>query len=539
LFILSPTGCTGDFYDTIVVHQIPNADFAYSFDSCSFSGVHIYDRATRNIAGTPITTWNWNYDIGNTSVGYSIADTLISFTPRADYTVTLDIVDANGCTDTITRIIPYYPAPVFPVLSHSQEACIPVTVDFNNNNLNNFAGYTFTWNFGNGQFSNAFDTTYIYTTEGVYYPTLTVNTPSGCQGIFRDTVIANGIPRAVFDASYDPCALGDVRFRNLSIPAAQGNLTSTQWSFGDGTGSNLPLAFHSYNYPDTGDYNIMLSIEDENGCTDDTSGVFYWRPQPVFPIGLQNTRGCVPHQLPTALNNPYPGIGYTTSWTFGDGRNSTEANPSIVYTVPGVYNLQVIVTSPIGCRDTFNSTHTALEVPEAGFSYNPPASELSIFNSQVTFTDASQRAGMWWWNFGDSTTVLMRNPVHVFRDTGLFVVTQVVTHQNGCTDTAQQVLDIVPKFTYFLPNAFTPNEDGKNDIYMGAGYFEYIQNFEMSIYNRWGERIYENTSPYDSWNGRKFNTGELCQAGVYVVVVRFQGPRGEKQEIKGFATIVY
>jgi gliding motility-associated-like protein len=180
-----------------------------------------------------------------------------------------------------------------------------------------------------------------------------------------------------------------------------------------------------------------------------------------------------------------------------------------------------------------------LEVPIAGFSYDPPASELNIFNSEVRFSDSSERAGLWIWDFGDASSAAQQNPVHNYRDTGLFVVTQVVYHQNGCTDTAVQVLDIVPRFTYFLPNAFTPNNDGTNDIYMGAGHMQYIQDFEMAIYNRWGERIYENHSPYESWNGRKFNNGERCQAGVYVVVVRFTGPRGDKQEIKGFATIVY
>ena len=539
LFILSPTGCTGNFYDTIIVHQNPTANFAYRYDSCNFTGVHIYDRSVRNLAQNAITTWNWDYQIGSTSVNYSIADTLIPFTPRFDYTVTLDIEDINGCRDTITQIIPYQPAPVFPVLSHNIEACIPVSIDFTNNNLNDFPGYTFVWDFGNGQTSNVFDTVYTYPIEGTYYPTLTVNTASGCIGVFRDTIIANGIPRAVYDATYDPCSLGDSRFRNLSIPSAQGNLTGTLWNFGDGTGSTDPLAFHTFNWPDTGDYTIMLSIVDENGCTDDTIGNFYWRPQPVFPIGLQNSTACVPLLVAAAEPNPYPGNGYSTLWSFGDGRSSTEANPVIIYSNPGIYSLSVIVRSPIGCIDTFSSVHRALEVPIAGFSYDPPASELNIFNSEVRFSDSSERAGLWIWDFGDASSAAQQNPVHNYRDTGLFVVTQVVYHQNGCTDTAVQVLDIVPRFTYFLPNAFTPNNDGTNDIYMGAGHMQYIQDFEMAIYNRWGERIYENHSPYESWNGRKFNNGERCQAGVYVVVVRFTGPRGDKQEIKGFATIVY
>lgn len=539
LFILSPTGCTGDFFDTIVVHQNPTASFDFSYDSCNFTGVHIYDRSLENLAGDSITQWNWDFDIGTASLGYSIVDSLIAFTPRQNYTVNLDIVDINGCRDTISRNIPYFPAPVFPVQSHNTEACIPVSINFNNNQLNNFPGYSFFWDFGNGDTSTVFDTSYVYNSEGIFYPTLTVVTASGCTETFRDTIVANGIPRAVFDASYDPCALDPVRFRNLSIPSALGTLTGTLWNFGDGDSSTAPLAFHSYNWPDTGNYTITLSIVDDNGCEDDTTASIYWRPQPVFPIGLVNSRACVPLVVPAADPNPYPGNGYTTNWTFGDGRTSTEAAPQIIYENPGIYTVQVVVRSPIGCIDTFSSTHTALEVPIAGFSFSPNGTDLNIYNSTVQFSDSSQRAGLWIWNFGDGNAATQRNPRHVFRDTGQITVTQVVFHQNGCTDTAQAVLDIIPKFSYFLPNAFTPNNDGKNDEYMGAGYFQYIQNFNMSIYNRWGERIYENNSPYEAWNGRKFNTGEYCQAGVYVVVVRFKGPRGEIEEIKGFATIVY
>lgn len=540
LHVVSPTNCVGDFYDTIVVHQIPSANFNYHFDSCSFEGVHIGDLSVTNQAGTPLVSWEWDFDIGTATLGYSLTDTLVSYTPRADYNVSLVVTDMNGCTDTLNQLIPYHPAPVFPVGSHNQEACIPVSIDFDNNILNQFPGYSFLWNFGNGQTSTVFDTSYVYPTEGIFYPTLTVVTAKGCIGIFQDTIVANGIPQAVFDANYDPCAFNQpTRFRNLSIPSQQGILNQTQWDFGDGTGGTNPLEYHHYNYPDTGYYSISLYVEDDNGCSDDTTGQFYWRPQPVIPMSLDDSKGCVPHLAPAPDPNPYPGDGYTTTWSFGDGRTSTLAAPEIIYTVPGVYTRAVTITSPIGCTETFSSTHTALEVPIAGFVYSPPASELHIFNSEVSFSDSSQRANLWWWDFGDGETILLRHPKHTYRDTGLFVVTQVVTHINGCTDTAQQVLDIVPKFSYWLPNAFTPNGDGKNDIYMGKGYFQYITNFEMAIYNRWGERIYLNNSPYESWNGRKNNTGELCQAGVYVVVVRFHGPRGERQEIKGFATIVY
>ena len=115
---------------------------------------------------------------------------------------------------------------------------------------------------------------------------------------------------------------------------------------------------------------------------------------------------------------------------------------------------------------------------------------------------------------------------------------QVVTHPSGCTDTLIQILDVIPEVRYYLPNAFTPNSDSKNDEFVGVGLMEGATNFRMTIWNRWGEKIFETTDPGEGWNGRKNNSGRESPNGVYVVIVQFNEPRGERREIKGFATLI-
>ena len=101
-----------------------------------------------------------------------------------------------------------------------------------------------------------------------------------------------------------------------------------------------------------------------------------------------------------------------------------------------------------------------------------------------------------------------------------------------------QVIDVVPKVAYFLPNAFTPNNDTVNDLFFGKGFFEGMQNFSMTIWNRWGEQVFETGDPNEGWNGQKNNNGEYSPAGVYVVIVTYTGPRGDDVLLKGFATLV-
>ena len=114
----------------------------------------------------------------------------------------------------------------------------------------------------------------------------------------------------------------------------------------------------------------------------------------------------------------------------------------------------------------------------------------------------------------------------------------IVTHESGCQDSLTQIIDVVPKVTYFLPNAFTPNSDNVNDFFRGKGFFDGMENFRLSIWNRWGELVFETSDPSEGWNGRKKNTGSLSPNGVYVCLVSYTGPRGGDFELKGFATLI-
>lgn len=540
LYILSPTGCTGDFYDTILVHENPNAQFSYSFDSCEYTGVFFSQESTANLAGDSLILWDWDFGNGETAVLSAHQDTVINYPPRDSYYIQLIIEDVNACRDTSIQLMPYYPAPVFPVNSHSTEACVPVAVNFDNNILNDYPGYSFLWSFGDGNSTTAFDSNYVYENGGTYYASLLVRTASGCEQTFYDTIQANGLPEARFDSRYDACEIGAMRFRNLSVPSNEGILTQSFWSFGDGNSSTDPLVDHFYNYPDTGYYLIQLEIEDENGCQDQTTDSVYWRPLPIFPVDLRPLRLCGPSTVPLPEGYPYPIEGYSYSWDLGDGRRSNAAQPDLSYSSFGSYPLSLQVNSAAGCVDSFSAQIDILEEPVAGFSFAAVnAGEISFQNPEVQFTDQSMRANLWSWDFGDGQQVLQQNPIHNYADTGLYLVQQVVYHRNGCPDTAQAVVDISPQITYFLPNAFTPNDDGKNDGYRGEGYLDFIEQFDMRIYNRWGEEVFRTTDPRAEWNGRIQNNGRKCQAGLYVVQVQISGARGFRKEIKGFATIVY
>ena len=536
LLITSPRGCQANYTNTVVVRERPRAGFSFSFDSCAFNGVQIQDQSQTNTDGIPLNQWFWNFGDGGQAT--NILDTLYPFAPRANYAVQLIIEDNNTCRDTVVRNIPYFPSPVFPPPLNSLAGCRPLSVAFQNNPLNNFPGYRFQRQFGDGRSSNSFDTSLIYTQAGRYIALLRIDTDAGCTETFRDTIVVYDLPIARMGIDYDSCSGGPVRFRNTSLPSNQGLIQQALWQFGDGNTANQNIVFHQY--ADTNTYTIALLVIDEHGCRDSIQRVLDWRPRPVFPLSLANSRACLPLVVADPPDNPYPIAGYELTWRFGEGTTSNQASGAFTYNQPGVYTRRLVVRSPSGCIDSFSSRHEALAVPVAAFGFQP--NPITSLEPLVQFNDASIGAENWLWDFGlnrNQGGSNLQNPEHLYRDTGLFRVRLVVQHLSGCRDTAERSLEIIPQFTYFLPNAFTPNGDGTNDVYMGRGILDFTESFQMAIYNRWGERVFETQNPNEAWNGRKFNSLEACPAGVYVVVVRIKGPRGEEREIKGFATIVY
>lgn len=538
LFITSPSGCTANFLDTIVVHEVPTANFSSSFDSCSLDGVQFTDLSLPNANNDNIVQWIWDFGDGSSS---SQPSPLQPYALGNTYNPSLIVVDVNGCSDTIGTSILYDPAPVFDIGSLDTAFCFGPNLGFSNNPNNNAPGYTFTWDFGDSSSSTAFEPTHTYAQPGTYPISLTINTPAQCVRNFEGEVVVHRLPEASFESSFDPCVFGPVTFNSTST-SQDGSLQAWFWDFGDGQvdTSTQNSTLHQYAFPDTLRYNVELRVEDSNGCRDSLVQETPWLPKPVYPVTLEGSKGCIPHSIPLPANNPYPVTNYQTFWTFGDGRSSEAGNPGqITYNEAGVYERQLVVLSEAGCLDTFQSVHNALPVPIADFSYAPQL--ITSQNPEVSFTDESTDAGAWLWDFGDDSPITgwnyQTNPIHTYQDTGFQVVQLIVTHPNGCTDTTQQRLDVIPRYSYFLPNAFTPNNDGKNDGFRGKGITEFLSDFSMQIYNRWGELIFETNDPQQSWDGT--HRGKPCKAGVYVYVVEFDGPRGAKERYKGFATLIY
>jgi gliding motility-associated-like protein len=385
---------------------------------------------------------------------------------------------------------------------------------------------------------DTWDVNLTFPETGLYEGKLRLNPSTQCSDsalifieIFPELV-------ASFGYDYDTCVSGPVNFIDQSFIDGPGDIAKWQWNLDNGViDTLLKNPVHIYDEPKT--VPVKLQIWDTHGCSDDTVRAVVYKPVPALILVKPNdTVSCPPAEVFfNNLSNPVDQT-YQINWDFGDGGTSGDISPTHVYRSEGTYDVRLEITSPIGCyTDTLFEKLVEIQAPPiAGFNFDP--ANPSNFNPEVNFFDQSANAVHWDWYLNGRLIAQQPDFTYSMPDTGIQEITLIITHPEKCQDTLTQYVDVEPKVTFFLPNAFTPNEDTVNDYFQGTGITRGVTNFRMEIWNRFGDLVYETTDIEEPWNGRVNNSGRFAQNGVYICVVTFTEPRGKRFEHRGYATLL-
>jgi len=183
---------------------------------------------------------------------------------------------------------------------------------------------------------------------------------------------------------------------------------------------------------------------------------------------------------------------------------------------------------------------TSYNHPTAKFTESPQPT--TILNPVIYFKDQSiDNYGIASWNwttFGDGTDSVSNSsaPPHTYQDTGTYCASLTVTNIHGCVDSTTNCVVIGPQFVLYIPDAFTPNGNGINDIFQPKGQF--VSSFVMYIFNRWGDLIYTTTDITKGWIGSVNNSGPLCQEDTYIYVINAMDSKRKQYNYTGRVSLL-
>jgi gliding motility-associated-like protein len=276
-----------------------------------------------------------------------------------------------------------------------------------------------------------------------------------------------------------------------------------------------------------------------NGCSGTATATITITASPEVTFTADKVSDCEPFCV--SFNSSSSNTIITWNWNFGDGQSSDIATPQHCYNNVGTHTVSLSATMDNGCITTvlYPNFITLEPKPFADFLIPLP---ISSIDAEVVFTNTSTDAELWNWDFGDtlnpdSNTSDITNPAHSYTDAGTYCVTLIASNNSGCKDTSLQCFEIDPEFTFYIPNAFTPNNDGKNDEFYGAG--SSIMEYELSIHDRWGKEVFHTTNIEEKWDG-KMNKGnrEVCQQDTYVYIFTVRDKNKETHQYTGSVSLI-
>jgi gliding motility-associated-like protein len=475
--------------------------------------------------GQPNYTYVWNtVPVQLTQTASALVDGVYQVTVK----------DQNNCTVQGTVIVSE-PASMQVIASPRDTICIGQMTQIYAAGSGGTGGpYTYTWNPAS-----------LGNTSGPFIVTPTTTTSYTVTAVDANTCIS---PSQVITVFVNPQI--DVIASDTTVCDGSSVMIAAQATGGTGgpytySWSNGPVTQSQTVSPTGATFVNYIVTANDNNCSiavTDTSTVMI-NPLAVSFMSVVDTAGCEDFTTTfTGLSN----IGTAYSWNFGDGSAALSGTPvTHTFVTPGTYNVTLTVTTAAGCTSsiTNNSYIDVFTSPVAGFTSNPqPAYSTAPL---VSFTDQSVGANAWQWDFIYTNpqlalfTSTSQNPTFSYPDSGTYIVQQVVTNSFGCTDTAYNDVEIIPEYVFFAPNAFTPfNHDGINDVFMPSGVGIDPDNFEMLIFDRWGNEIFKTTDLSKGWDGTANGGKNIAQIDVYVWKVKTKDFRGDSHSYVGHVTIV-
>ena len=403
--------------------------------------------------------------------------------------------------------------------------CIGRTLQFFENSLN--ASF-FEWDFGDpasgpNNTSTLTSPTHTFSDTGLFEVRLIANPGWPCADTTTRLFYVQDPIDAAFDVITNNC-FDDQQFQFVfRNPGEIPTDALIEWDFSPGavTRFSNDLSPPNITFQGYGPYTITVTITYKS-CVATFSRNIELFDRPSISTVFSDRQGCAPFEFQVPDINLGTVGNFEIEWDFGDGNQSTQLQPTHIFDQPGVFfvNMKLFTTS--GCIDTlYNSFRvTVYRTPISNFVVDPD--QVSYYEPMVKVTNiGATPEEQIYTEMGDGAGYLGNTFTHNYSDTGRFTVMHIITTPDGCADTSYAEVYVFPETLVFVPQVFTPNEDGVNDIFQWS--VTGVREFEMIIFSRWGDQVFRTEDPNEYWNGGYNNVGNPMQEGVYTWVIYARG----------------
>lgn len=477
--------------------------------------------------GTPPYSYLWDMGGG----AFQIGQTALSLS-AGSYPLT--VTDSLGCVINDTAIIAE-PTPVILVTSEADTICRTTSATIGAQASGGTPPYGYTWSQGLPD-----DTVHVVTPDSTTSYLVLANDSNNCPS---NPALINVFVRnfnqdtlSVSNAG-NVCAGDSTTIRGIH----NGSFGPFNYTWNSGQSGLGPHAVAP-----TTDTTYVLTVSNICGeFIEDSTRVEVY-PLANVDLPALIAQGCAPLtvQFEDTINT-LPNLTYL--WEFGDGTSSIEPAPTYTFQSTGDYVVSLTIRTEDGCvsdnkSSPANSLVRVLITPVADFEADPDETDLRT--PTISFSNFSESGTSYSWDFGDDSTSTLFEPQHTYLDSGRYQVKLLVVSTAGCEDSTIREIIIDPYYFIEVPDAFTPDPDQENDgrydpnalnNHIFYPHTRGVTNYEMLIFNRWGELIFESNDHSIGWNG--YYRGRLVAQEVYVYKIRLQWENGQEFEKVGNVTL--
>ncbi len=509
LVITDSVGCSDSLTKiNYITARVPKP----AFDIIDTTGICPPLETKFTFRGQDYESFHWDFGDGATS---TLTNPTHFYNSYGNFVPKLYLVGYGGCIDSaISQVNVYNPTTSSSLIYGPITACNSLLVDFTITTPPS-TRYTFFGGDGFIDSSQATSFQHLYTMFGYYTPSIYIQDKQKCLvGIngFDQIRILGAEP--LFGVSNKAfCDSSTVLFANYTI----GNdpVVSSVWDFGDGNISNATDPTHLYDV--AGTYYPSLTVNTQAGCSKTLSDTVrvYGTPNPLIN---GDSIVCINELLLLEGTLTVPDTVTTWNWSFGNGSTSNLQNPSTTYNRDGTYMLSLIASNKLGCKDTVIRPVRVAPAPIINVLNNPVVAVGTSIALPITYGPNISA-----YNWTPPLTLSCADcptPVATPKSTTKYKVT--ATDIYGCTSNNEvTVIVVCNDKNFFIPNTFSPNNDGNNDVFYPRGNgVARVQS--MRIFNRWGELVFQRTNfaandPSLGWDGTYKGRKAEIDAYVYVI----------------------